>query len=252
LLASRFVLGGGFIEAWNGRGAENITIIDTLMNLPLLYWASREISNDRYKRIAMAHADAAIKTHLRPDGSVAHIVEHDRESGEVIRTFGGQGYAEGSAWSRGSAWAIYGFTLSYIHTGEERYLKAAISAADYFISGISQDGTVPVDFKAPLEPKIIDTSAAACAACGMIELGKILKAPGGKAYTDAAIRLLSVIDSKYANYETGVDYLLSCGTVNYPTDGDFEKAEVHVPIIYADYFYTEAILKLCGSEFNPW
>jgi unsaturated chondroitin disaccharide hydrolase len=111
---------------------------------------------------------------------------------------------------------------------------------------------VPVDFKAPLEPKIIDTSAAACAACGMIELGKILKVSGGKAYTDAAIRLLSVIDSKYANYETGVDYLLSCGTVNYPTDGDFEKAEVHVPIIYADYFYTEAILKLCGSEFNPW
>ena len=143
LLASRFILGGGFIEAWNGRGAENITIIDTLMNLPLLYWASREISNDRYKRIAMAHADAAIKTHLRPDGSVAHIVEHDRESGEVIRTFGGQGYAEGSAWSRGSAWAIYGFMLSYIHTGEERYLKAAVSAADYFISGISQDGTVP-------------------------------------------------------------------------------------------------------------
>lgn len=251
-LTSRFVVGGNFLEAWNGPGSENITIIDTMMNLPLLYWASDEIGHDRYRRIAMAHADTAIRTHMRPDGSIAHIVEHNRESGDTVRTFGGQGYAEGSAWSRGQAWALYGFTLSYLHTGETRYLEAAIRAADYFISGCSKNWTVPVDFKAPSEPYVIDNSAAACAACGLIELGKVLASSKGERYIDVAANLLSVIDAKYANYSPDTDYLVGYGSVNYPVNGDFKKAEVHVPIIYADYFYIEAILKLLQSDFNPW
>ncbi|MBR2493604.1 MAG: glucuronyl hydrolase, partial [Paludibacteraceae bacterium] len=79
---ARFIVGGNFIRAWNVPNAYNWTIIDTLMNLPILYWASREIGDDRYKRVAMAHADNAIACHLRPDGSIAHIVEHDRDAGE--------------------------------------------------------------------------------------------------------------------------------------------------------------------------
>ena len=97
LLSSRFILGGNFIRAWNapsayGGSTLNWTIIDTMMNLPLLYWASNEMDDDRFKRIAMAHADNAIATHIRPDGSVAHIVEHDRETGATVKTYGGQGY----------------------------------------------------------------------------------------------------------------------------------------------------------------
>ena len=222
------------------------------MNLPLLYWASEEIGDDRFKRIAMAHADTAIRTHLRSDGSVAHIVEHNRENGDIVKTYGGQGYGEGSAWSRGQAWAIYGFILSYLHTGEEGYLGASRLAADYFVKNCFADMTVPVDFKAPSEPHIIDNSAAACAACGLIELAKALPEDEGGEYMSAATSLLRVIDEKYANYDYDTDYLVSHGTVRYPIDGDFEKAEVHVPIIYSDYFFTEAILKLLGSEFNPW
>ena len=252
ILTSRFVTGGNFIVAWNGKEYENCTIIDTMMNLPLLFWASRETGDDRFKRIAMHHADTVIRTHLRPDGSIAHIVEHDRETGDVVRTFGGQGYAEGSAWSRGQAWAVYGFTMAYIHTGEARYLDAARSAADYFLSGCTSDWLVPVDFKSPAEPFIIDNSAAVCAACGLIELGKLLEENGGDRYISSAVNLLSAIDKKYANYDSDTDYVVGHGTVRYPVDGDFEKAEVHVPIIYADYFYAEAILKLLGSEFNPW
>ncbi len=133
---------------------------ENMMNLPILYFASEHIGDDRFKRNGMAHADNAIRTHLRADGSVHHCVEHDRETGDAIETFGVQGIAVGSSWSRGRAWAIYGYALSYLHTKEVRY---------------------PVPGKHPLEQ------------------------PG-----------------------------------------------VHQHIIYSDFFFTEAVLKLLGSEFNPW
>ena len=178
-LSSRFVMGPDFIRAWNpwspgDEKAHNWSIIDCLMNLPLLYWASEEKGDDRFKRIAVAHADMALRAHLRPDGSVAHIVEHDRETGEVVRTYGGQGYAEGSSWSRGQAWALYGFTLSYMYTKEERYLDAAKLVANYFIANVCDDWLPRVDFRSPEEPIYYDSTAGACAACGLLELAKLL------------------------------------------------------------------------------
>ena len=133
-LASRFVLAtkvpGGFIRAWNGkRGTAwdnyNRSIIDCMMNLPLLYWASDVTDDDRFARFAKAHADVSLRDHLREDGSVNHIVDHDRETGALTDTLAGQGYAVGSSWSRGCSWAVYGFVLSYQHTKEERYLESA-------------------------------------------------------------------------------------------------------------------------------
>ena len=148
-LASRFVLGGNFIRAWNGPKDLNWSIIDCLMNLPVLYWASEVIGDDRFKRIAMEHADMAIMDHLREDGSIAHIVEHDREEGDPVATYAGQGYAVGSSWSRGQAWGVYGFVLSYLHTGEQRYLDAAKQVANYFIANCCDDWLPRVDFRAP-------------------------------------------------------------------------------------------------------
>ena len=109
-LASRFKLNGNYIRAWNGmtgdgRNSDGWTIIDCMMNLPLLYWASDEIGDDRFKQIAMAH-------HVRPDGSVNHIVVHDLETGEMIGVHGGQGYSGTSCWTRGEGWALYGYMLS--------------------------------------------------------------------------------------------------------------------------------------------
>ena len=251
-LMARFVIDGGYIIAWNGKAHENWTIIDCLMNLSLLYWASEETGDDRFKRVAMAHADMAIMDHLREDGSVVHIVEHDRESGEVVATYAGQGCAVGSSWSRGQAWALYGFMISYAHTGEERYLDAAKQVSNYFIANCCDDWLPRVDFRGPAEPVMIDTSASACAACGLIELAKALPENEGGMYMNAAMNLLHAMDEKCSNYDDSVDYLLSHGTVRFPIDGDWKKAEVHVPIIYADFFYTEAMLKIMGSEFNPW
>ncbi len=251
-LMSRFVIDGGYIIAWNSKNAANWTIIDCLMNLPLLYWASKELGDDRFKRVAMAHADMAIMDHLREDGSVVHIAEHDRETGEVVKTYGGQGSAEGSSWSRGQAWALYGFVISYIHTGEERYLNAAKQVANYFIANCCDDWLPRVDFRAPEEPVMYDTTAGACAACGLIELAKILPENEGGMYMNGAVNMLRAMEEKCCNFDPSNDHMLDYGTVRFPVDGDMKKAEVHISIIYGDYFFTEAILKLLGSEFFPW
>ena len=254
MLSSRFVLGGNFIRAWNGPRDLNWSIVDCLMNLPVLYWASDIIGDDRFKRIAMEHADMAIIDHLREDGSIAHIVEHDRETGEPVATHAGQGYAVGSSWSRGQAWAVYGFVISYLHTGEQRYLDAAKQVSNYFIANCCDDWLPRVDFRAPSEPVYYDSTAGACAACGMLELAKLLPEHEGGMYAHAAIKMLKAMGEKFCNFDPANDHMLDYGTVRYPIPGQFtpEKAEVHVSIIYGDFFYTEAILKLLGSEFNPW
>ncbi len=250
-LMGRFITGGGFFKAWNVEEAYNWTIIDCLMNLPLLYFASRDLGDDRYKRAAMAHADNAMLTHLRPDGSVAHIVEHDRDTGEAVKTHGGQGYGEGSSWSRGQAWALYGFVISYIHTGEARYLDAAKRVANYFIAACADDFIPRLDFRAPAEPVYYDTTAGVCAACGLLELGKLLPEFEGGMYTNAAVKMLRAITEKFANFDPSTDDMIGGGSIAYP-DVSRHLAKTNISIIYGDFFYTEALLKILGSEFYMW
>ena len=258
-LFSRFVMykeaPGGFIRAWNhewqGQHVENWTIIDCLMNLPILYWASEVIGDERFALIAKAHADMALRDHLRDDGSVVHIAEHDRVTGELVATHAGQGIKVGSCWSRGQAWGLYGFALSYIHTGEERYLAAAKKIANYFIASCCDDWIPRVDFRSPSEPVLYDTTAGACAACGLIELAKALPRDEGGMYLNAAINILRAMESKFMDYNPDRDDMLTHGTVQYPKN-ESQWQGVHISIIYADYFFTEALLKLMGEEFLPW
>ncbi len=261
-LSSRFVLGGGFLRCWNGAtyggvwddSNRNLTIIDCMMNLPLLYWASEELKDDRFKRIAMAHADMAMNDHVRLDGSVNHMVDHDRETGEVIATYGGQGIREGSSWSRGQSWALYGFALSYIYTKEERYLETAKKVAHYFIANCCDDWLPRVDFRAPAEPVYYDSTAGACAACGLIEIAKHVHEDEAGMYLSAAINILRAMGDKFMDWDPDHDAMLNYGTIRYPVPGKYTEkgAGVHISIIYGDYFYTEAILKLLGSDFLPW
>lgn len=252
--ASRFNIDGKFLIARNGNSRANCTIIDCMMNLPLLYWASDEIGDDRFARIAKAHADMTLRDHLRPDGSVNHIVEHDRETGDLVKTYGGQGIREGSSWSRGQAWALYGFVLSYIHTKEERYLNGAKQVANYFIANCCDDWLPRVDFRAPAEPVYYDSTAGACAACGLIEIAKALPEDEGGMYMNAAINILKAMGEKFCDYDPEHDAMMGYGTVRYPVPGKYteKSAGVHISIIYGDYFFTEAILKLLGAEFMPW
>lgn len=254
-LFSRFISSGGFIRCWNTSGmcdATNCTIIDCMMNIPQLFWASEVIGDDRFKQVAMAHADMSMIDHVREDGSVAHIVDHDRETGEVVQTHGGQGYCVGSSWSRGQSWAIYGFVLAYIHSGEVRYLDTAKKVAHYFIANVCDDWLPRVDFRAPAEPVYYDTTAGAIAACGLIEIAKAVGEDEGGMYMNAAINILKAIKERFMDLDADRDEMVIYGTRRYPCDGDLEKAGVHISIIYGDYYYTEAILKLLGSEFLPW
>jgi unsaturated chondroitin disaccharide hydrolase len=250
LLAGRFNVDGNYIQAWRGRKKAGWTIIDTMMNLALLYWASDEIDEDRFRRVAMKHADMAIKDHIRPDGSVNHIVDHDCDTGEVVQVYAGQGYSEDSCWTRGLAWAMYGSIISYIHTKKKDYLDAAIKTANYFVANCAAyDYLTPIDFRAPLEPMYYDSTAGVCCACGLLELAKYVSEGESKMYTKAAIAILKATDSHFCNYSDDEDALVLNGSSRYPIHNELE---LQVPIIYGDFFFVEALTKLKESDFFIW
>ena len=251
-LASRYNIEGGFIRAWNDEGSEGWTIIDCLMNIPLLYWASKELEDDRFTKIAMKHADMALRDHIRADGSVNHIVEHDTKTGDVIKIYGGQGYDENSCWSRGLAWAVYGSIISYKHTGKKDYLDTAIKTANYFISNCVQTEYLPLlDFRQPKEPLYYDSTAGLCTACGLLEISKCVSEQEGKMYTDAAIKIIRATAEKCCNLDEDVDYIVGMGSERYPFK-DADMKGIHIPIIYGDFFMVEALLKLRGNDFLIW
>ncbi|MBR4060600.1 MAG: glycoside hydrolase family 88 protein [Lachnospiraceae bacterium] len=248
-LMGRFNPEGGYVRAWDW-GKDNMekvgwTIIDTMMNLPLLYWASEDCGDPRYKFVAMKHTDMVMRDHIRPDGSVYHIVVHDPFTGEAVEKRGLQGYAAESSWSRGQSWAIYGFTLGYLHTGEQEYLATAKKVAHYFIAAVCEDWLPKSDFRSPKEPVYFDSSAGLCAACGMLELAKIVPEYEKRLYVHAAMKLLMNIEKNFADWSTDTDFIIG------NSSGWYSK-EQNVNIIYADYFFTEAVYKLKNFEPLFW
>lgn len=246
-LAGRFNTAGGFLRAWNDKrdgSRAGWAIIDCMMNLPLLYWASDLTKDPRYGQIARIHAQTAMKYFIREDGSVNHIVEFHPATGEFLTSHGGQGYRQGSTWTRGQAWAIYGFVLSYLYTKEEGYLQSAEKTADYFRENIPDEGGIPVDFRQPPDCTWEDSTAAAIAACGMLELSKIVKS--GEKYKKTAINLLHFLADERCNWSLECDHILEKCTAAF-SDDKHEFA-----IIYGDYFFIEAIWKLTGEELFIW
>jgi len=240
ILAGRANIKANFIRAWNH--IKEYSIIDCMMNLPILYWASKELNDDRFQYIAQMHADMALKEHIREDGSAVHICVHDELTPKVIRTEAGQGYAVGSAWSRGQAWAVYGFILSYIHTGERKYLEASRKTADYFLEKVKESNYKTVtDFAAPSDAGLFDNSAGACAACGMIELYKLTSE---EKYLEGAVKILKAMEEDCIFDDSNQSIVQKC-MISY-RDGKF------VDLIYADFFLCEAILKLKGSDYLIW
>lgn len=247
ILAGRYNPNGEFIRAWNG-GRTGWVIIDCLMNLPLLYWASEELQDPRFKAIAIKHTDTAKRTILREDGSCNHIVVFDPETGEYLDNPAGQGYASGSSWSRGQSWAIYGFALGYRYTKNEEYLNAAKQSAHYFIANLAVNDFLPIiDFRAPQEPLYYDSTAGACAACGLMELAEHVSEYEKPLYQKAAIKILRAIEEKFCNWNIEEDAILGYGSARYDRAIDRE-----VPIIYGDYFLIEAVLRILGKDFLIW
>jgi len=238
ILAGRFNPAGRYINAWNGPSMVGWAIIDCMMNLPLLYWASEESGDPRYANIAKIHADMVQNTFIRSDGSSEHIVVLDPMTGEVQKKLGGQGYAEGSSWSRGQAWALYGFTVSYIHTGNERYLITAKKCADYFISQLDETGVPDIDFCAPKTPILKDASAGAIAASGLVQLAEVVDEDKREVYLSGAEKILRGLEQN-CNFTCEEQSILQNCSEAYHKDSGH-----HIPIIYGDYYLMEALLTL--------
>lgn len=186
---------------------------------------------------------------LRPDGSVYHIVRFDAQTGACTRKLGGQGYAPESAWSRGTAWALYGLTLTYHHTGEKRYLNAAKRVAHYFLAQLAEDYVPHWDFRLPPEiKKYRDSSAGACAASGLLLLAEKAGELEAHAYREPAVRML---ESLYRNYgawdDPNEEGLILHGTSHYPGGRNID-----VPLIYGDYFFVEGLARLRGNRTIFW
>ena len=265
MLAGRFNPEGKFIRAWNDAmfdsesvpdwmkteaGVSGWMIIDCMMNIPLLYWAAKEAKDPRYQHIAISHAKTAQKYVVREDGSCNHIVAINPQTGEFLDNPGGQGYEKGSSWSRGQSWAVYGFALSYRHTGDKSFLDTAKQCAHYCIANLAVNDWLPlVDYRQPETPLKYDSTAAMITACGLLEIASHVGEHEKRFYTEAAYRILRACDKKFCNWDPEKDSIVDGGTFFYH-DPSGENTEI--PIIYGDYYFIEAILRLKGKALFTW
>ena len=235
----------GYIRAWNEKHKMGYAIIDCMMNLSLLFRASRMTEDPRFEKVARIHADMTMKEFIRENGSVAHIVEFDPNTGARIGEVGGQGFALGSSWSRGQAWGLYGFALAYLNTKERRYLDAAERIAAYFAAHIRDDGLTDSDFCQPEGEERVDNMAGAIAACGYLELAQ---ATGKAEYRACAEHLLDGMLDRCCCFTREICGILTHCTASYHDDG----AGRHTNITYGDYFLVEALAKLNGTDPMLW
>ena len=248
LLAGRFNPEARFIRAWNLPESEGWAIIDSMLNIQILFWASEVTGDPRFADIARMHADTLSHTAVRPDGSCNHIVDLDTTTGELLHTPGGQGYESGSSWTRGQSWAIYGYALAARHSGKREYLDVAKKVAHYFVANVAlTDDKSLVDFRAPAEPVYWDALADVITACGLLEIAQQVPELERPLYLKWAVRLLRAVESNWCDWEPGRDGLVQMCTGCYEKSDDRE-----VPMMYADYYFVEAVLRLQDKAARLW
>ncbi|RYZ96752.1 MAG: glucuronyl hydrolase [Sphingobacteriaceae bacterium] len=241
-LSTRFNAKSGVIKSWDHNGDKWTfpVIIDNMMNLELLFWATKYSGDSSFYKIAVEHANTTMKNHFRPDFSSWHVIDYDTLSGNVRNKLTAQGYSNESAWARGQAWGLYGYTLCYRYTKNAAYLAQADGIAGFILNSkvTPADGVPYWDYNDPAIPNTSrDASAAAITASALYELAKYSKQ--GAKYKAAADKILASLSNLYTN-KLGDNYgfLLAHSTGHRPA-----KSEIDVPINYADYYYIEALLR---------
>lgn len=244
-LATRFHPNVGVIKSWDYKQYTYPVIIDNMMNLELLFEASKLTGDDTYKQIAIKHADHDMENHFRKDFSSYHVVDYDSLTGKVLRKITNQGFADESAWARGQAWGLYGFTVMYRYTRDKKYLDQANHIANFILNNPNypNDGVPYWDFNDPKIPNTYrDASAGAVMASAFLELKNYVGKEQKERYYKQAEKILSTLSTP--------EYLASSGNCNFILKhcvGNWPKGkatgEIDASINYGDYYYLEALLR---------
>jgi unsaturated chondroitin disaccharide hydrolase len=240
-LATRFNPKVGCIKSWNSKPSDFIVIIDNMMNLELLFWATKVTGDSSFYKIAVTHADNTIKNHFRSDYSSYHVLNYNPETGAVQEKRTAQGASNESAWARGQAWGLYGFTVTYRETKDKKYLEQAKKIASFLLNNptLPADKIPYWDFNAPGIPNALrDASAAAIMASALLELGKYVDRVEANHYFKAAETIIKTLSTKnyLAAHGTNGGFILKHSVGHMPN-----KTEVDVPLTYADYYFIEAM-----------
>ena len=242
-LITRYKEKGEFIQAWGALDNPEAyrLIIDCMLNLPLLYWASEVTGDDKYAVIAAKHAVTAVKTVIREDSSTYHPYYFDLETGSPKKGVTHQGYSDDSAWARGQAWGIYGFPLSFIYTGKEEYITEAEKLANYFLNRLPEDYVCYWDLIfTEGDEQERDSSAAAIAVCGMHEILKHRKDEYTTVYENGINAIMRSLIDNYTTKDTPE----SNGILLHGVYGKPQKSGVDECCIWGDYYYMEALMRL--------
>jgi len=243
-LSTRFSETVGSIKSWNVKDSTHyLVIIDNMMNLELLFYATKVTGDSSFYKIAVTHANTTMKNHFRPDYSSFHVVDYDPKTGAIKKKRTQQGAADESAWARGQGWALYGYTLMYRETKDKKYLAFANQIAEYILNhpNLPADKIPYWDFNAPDIPAALrDASAGALIASALIELAGYNNQSVGANYLSVAEQMIKTLSSPNYKAETGTNggFLLKHSVGSLPA-----KSEVDVPLTYADYYFVEALLR---------
>ena len=240
-LSTRFDPKVGCIKSWDGKTDEYLVIIDNMMNLELLFWATRVTGDSSYYKIAVTHANTTIKNHFCPDYSSYHVINYNSKTGAVQQRKTAQGYADESAWARGQAWGLYGFTVMYRETKDQKYLDQANRIAAFILNhpNLPADKIPYWDFNAPDIPNALrDASSASITASALLELSGYTEGAVSKNYVSVAETMLRSLSSPTYKAGPGTNggFIIQHCVGHIP-----QKSEVDVPLTYADYYFVEAM-----------
>ncbi len=248
-LASRFNPNVGTIRSWSNkmhpRWKQHITIIDNMLNLELLFWAAKNGGDKKFYDIAVKHAETTMKNHFRKDLTSWHVLEYDSINGNVLNHHTKQGFADDSRWSRGQAWGVYGYTMVYKETKDKKFLDFAQKLADKYISLLPEDMIPAWDFDVQSNPKEEkDASAAAVVASALMDLSTFVENKADQErYFNAGVKMLESLGSEnYSAVGKADSFLL------HSTGAKSLGHEIDVALIYADYYYIEALSRLKKLE----
>lgn len=240
-LSSRFNPSVGCIRSWNSEPEDFLVIIDNMMNLELLFWATRATGDSSFYNIARTHANTTMQNHFRPDNSSYHVINYNPTTGAVQEKKTAQGAGNESAWARGQIWGLYGFTMMYRETKDEKYLRQAQRISDFILHhpNLPEDKIPYWDFDAPEIPdEERDASAAAIMASALLELSHYADSAASKDYFNTAETILRNLSSESYKAEprTNGGFILKHGVGHKPGN-----TEIDVPLTYADYYFVEAL-----------